>query len=168
MFFKPEKCDLFVTFDFSISYTPNCTVSTSHNFETISGEGLTEPPPQTPPPLLLWLRPRFGLRPQFSGASRPRLGLRPWIRTPKKPTWNRHWLSPPSNSIFVWLHPWPPAKFQLGPKMEKYVLKLPKAGYNKWKISKCKWKMRKAFSSFYPGPRNTNFPIFLELPTVSC
>ena len=47
MFFKPEKCDLFIDFNFSISYTPNCTVS-SYNFEKISGEGLTEPPPQTP------------------------------------------------------------------------------------------------------------------------
>ena len=79
MCFKPEKCDLFVAFDFSISYTPNCTIS-SNNFETNSGERLTEPPPQTPPPLLLGLRPRFGLRPQFSRASRPRLGLRPRIR----------------------------------------------------------------------------------------
>ena len=52
MFFKPEKCDLFVAFDFSISYTPNCTIP-SYNFEKISGEGLTKPPPQTPPLLLL-------------------------------------------------------------------------------------------------------------------
>ena len=46
-------------------------------FQKFSGEGLTEPPPQTPPPLFLGLRPRFGLRPQFSGALRPRLGLLP-------------------------------------------------------------------------------------------
>ena len=46
-------------------------------FQKFSGEGLTEPPPQTPPPAFSRLRPRFGLRPQFSGASRPRLGLRP-------------------------------------------------------------------------------------------
>ena len=39
------------------------------NFHTFSGEGA---PPQTPPPLCLGLRPRFGLRPQFSSASRSR------------------------------------------------------------------------------------------------
>ena len=57
-------------------YAPKWMVS-SLIFQKFSGEGLTEPPPQTPPPLFLGLRPRFGLRPQFSGASRPRLGLRP-------------------------------------------------------------------------------------------
>ena len=46
-------------------------------FQKFPGEGLTEPPPQTPPPIFLGLRPRFGLRPQFSGASRPRFGLGP-------------------------------------------------------------------------------------------
>ena len=49
-------------------------------FQNFSGEGLTEPPPQTPPPLFLGLRPRLmSYRPQFSGASRPRLGLRPYL-----------------------------------------------------------------------------------------
>ena len=57
-------------------YAPKWMVS-SLIFQKFSGEGLTELPPQTPPPLFLGLRPRFGLRPQFSGASRPRLGLRP-------------------------------------------------------------------------------------------
>ena len=98
VFFKPEKWDLFVASDFSISYTQNCTVS-SYNFEKISGEGLTEPPPQTPPPLLL------GLRPRFSGASRPRLGLRPRICPPPRsqPGPILGWAPP---SIFVWLRPW--------------------------------------------------------------
>ena len=57
-------------------YAPKWMVS-SLIFQKFSGEGHTEPPPQTPPPLFLGLRPRFELRPQFSGASRPRLGLRP-------------------------------------------------------------------------------------------
>ena len=35
--------------DFRFKYTPECTVS-SMNFKKNSGEGLTEPPPQTPPP----------------------------------------------------------------------------------------------------------------------
>ena len=34
------------------------------------------PSPDPSPRFFLGLRPRFGLRPQFSGASRPRLGLR--------------------------------------------------------------------------------------------
>ena len=67
--------------DFGFKYTPDWTIWSS-KFQKISGEGLTEPPPQTPPPLFLGLRPRFGLRPQISGASRPRFGLRP-IRTPQ-------------------------------------------------------------------------------------
>ena len=42
-----------------------------------SGRGSPSPVPRPLPPLFLGLRPRFGLRPQFSGASRPRLRLRP-------------------------------------------------------------------------------------------
>ena len=37
-------------------------------FQKFSGEGLTEPLPRPLPPLFLGLCPRFGLRPQFSGA----------------------------------------------------------------------------------------------------
>ena len=54
-------------------------------FQKFSGEGLTEPPPQTPPPFFLGLRPRFGLRPQFSGASRLRIGLRPRFSGASRP-----------------------------------------------------------------------------------
>ena len=42
-----------------------------------SGEGLAEPPPQTPLSGFLGLRPRFELRPQFSGALPLRFRLRP-------------------------------------------------------------------------------------------
>ena len=38
--------------------------------------GSPSPLPRPLPPLFLGLRPRFRLRPQFSGASHPRLGLR--------------------------------------------------------------------------------------------
>ena len=49
----------------------------SMNFQNFSGEGLTEPPPRDPlPPLNLKLRPRL------SGALRPRFGLRPQFTPP--------------------------------------------------------------------------------------
>ena len=46
-------------------------------FKNFLGRGSPSPLPRPLPPLFLGLRSRFGLRPQFSGASRPRLGLRP-------------------------------------------------------------------------------------------
>ena len=46
-------------------------------FKNFLGRGSPSPLPRPLPPLFLGLRPRFGLRPQFSGASRPRLGLCP-------------------------------------------------------------------------------------------
>ena len=57
-------------------YAPKWMVS-SLIFQKFSGEGSPSPLPRPLPPIFLGLRPRFGLRPQFSGASRPRLGLRP-------------------------------------------------------------------------------------------
>ena len=47
-----------------------------YEFSKFSGEGLTEPPPQTLPLLNLRLRSRF------SGALRPRFGLRPQFTPP--------------------------------------------------------------------------------------
>ena len=46
-------------------------------FKNFLGRGSPSPLPRPLPTLFLGLRPRFGLRPQFSSASRPRLGLRP-------------------------------------------------------------------------------------------
>ena len=66
--------------NFHLNYnTADCTVS-SMNFQKFSGEGLTEPSPQTPSPaqylalLLIWastsnlwrFAPRFGFNPQFT------------------------------------------------------------------------------------------------------
>ena len=52
------------------------------NSKNFLGRGSPSPLPRPLPPLFLGLRPRFGLHPQISGASRPRFGLRP-IRTPQ-------------------------------------------------------------------------------------
>ena len=49
----------------------------SMNFQNVSGEELTEPPPQTPSPAL-----SLRLRRRFSGALRPRFGLRPQFTPP--------------------------------------------------------------------------------------
>ena len=57
-------------------YAPKWMVS---SFQKFSGRGSPSPLPRPLPPLFLGLRPRFGLRPQFSGASRPRLGASPSI-----------------------------------------------------------------------------------------
>ena len=65
-----------------LKYAPKWMVSSLIFF---SGEGLTEPLPRPLPPFFLGLRPWFGLRPQFSGASRLRLGLRPWISGASRP-----------------------------------------------------------------------------------
>ena len=92
MFFKPEKCDLFVAFNFSIS-SPNCTVS-SYNFEKISGEGLTEPPPQTPPPASSRASPSVRASPSNLGRFAPSTWASPLNSPPEKPTWTRSWLSP--------------------------------------------------------------------------
>ena len=53
-------------------------------FKNFLGRG-SPSPPQTPPPFFLGLHPRFGLRPQFSGASRPRLRLRPRFSGASRP-----------------------------------------------------------------------------------
>ena len=66
-------------------------------FKNFLGRGSPSPLPRPLPPLFLGLRPRYGLRPQFSGASRPRLGLRPqlsigarpWFGSPKINSWIR-------------------------------------------------------------------------------
>ena len=70
MFFKLEKSALFIAFAFSISYTPNCTVS-SYNFGNFSGEGLTEPPPQTPPPASSRASPSVRASPSIFGRFAP-------------------------------------------------------------------------------------------------
>ena len=58
------------------------------------------PSPRPLPPFFLGLRPRFGLRPQFSGASRLRLGrFAPSIRAPPSTFGRRTWFGPPQNKL---------------------------------------------------------------------
>ena len=45
-------------------------------FKNFLGRGSPSPLPRPLPPFFLGLRPRFGLRPQYSGASRPRLSTK--------------------------------------------------------------------------------------------
>ena len=98
-----------------LRYAPKWMIS-SLIFQKFSGEGLTEPPPQTPPPVFSWASPSvrgFALNSQAlrafdSGASRPRFGLRPQLLVgelglapPKINCWIRHWLQP----CLIWNFP---------------------------------------------------------------
>ena len=84
-------------------------------FKNFLGRGSPSPLPRPLPPLFLGLRPRFGLRPQFSGASRPRLGLRPRYSGASRPRFGLRPqlsigdldLAPPK--INSWIRPWPTA-----------------------------------------------------------
>ena len=81
-------------------------------FKNFLGRGSPSPLPRPLPPLFLGLRPRFGLRPQFSGASRPRLGLRPRYSGASRPRFGLRpqlsigdlGLAPPK--INSWIRPW--------------------------------------------------------------
>ena len=78
--------------------------STMHQYERFQariftnflGRGSPSPLPRPLPPFFLGLRPRFGLRPQYSGASRPRLStknLSKWMKLCCAPQWGS--LDPP-------------------------------------------------------------------------
>ena len=105
------KTILLVISNNCFKYGPKWMVS-SLIFQEFSGEGLTETPSQTPPPLFLELRPRFGLRPQFSGASGPRFRLRPRYSDASRP---RFWLRPQLSigdlglapKVNFWIRQWP-------------------------------------------------------------
>ena len=87
-------------------------------FKNFLGRGSPSPLPRPLPPLFLGLRPRFGLRPQFSGASRPRLGLRPRYSGASRPRFGLRpqlsigdlGLAPPKNKFLdpapVLCHAW--------------------------------------------------------------
>ena len=69
-------------------------------FKKFLGRGSPSPLPRPLPPFFLGLRPRFGLRPQFSGASRLRLGrFAPSIRAPPSTLGLRTWFGPPQNKF---------------------------------------------------------------------
>ena len=74
-------------------------------FKNFLGRGSPSPLPRPLPPFFLGLRPRFGLRPQFSGASRLRLGrFAPSIRAPPSTFGRRTWFGPPK--INCWIRHW--------------------------------------------------------------
>ena len=75
--------------DLCFECTPDCTVS-SLNFQKFSGEGFTEPLPRPLPSIYLGLRPRFGLRPQFLGASHPWFRLHPQYSGASRPRFGLH------------------------------------------------------------------------------
>ena len=87
-------------------------------FKNFLGRGSPSPLPRPLPPLFLGLRPRFGLRPQFSGASRPRLGLFPSILGHFAPSIRA------SPSTFDW-GPWfgPPKNKFLDPPLQAHIFK---------------------------------------------
>ena len=67
------------------------TIHQIERFEVKNFRGLTKPLPQTSLPLFLWLRPRFGLCPQISAASRPWFGLYPILTPPTFEAWLGPW-----------------------------------------------------------------------------
>ena len=72
-------------------------------FKNFLGRGSPSPLPRPLPPFFLGLRPRFGLRPQFSGASRLRLGrFATSIRAPPSTFGRRTWFGPPPK-INCWI-----------------------------------------------------------------
>ena len=81
-------------------------------FKNFLGRGSPSPLPRPLPPFFLGLRPRFGLRPQYSGASRPRLStknLSNRIKLCCAPQWGS--LDPPLdtvNATWIWLSSTPP------------------------------------------------------------
>ena len=71
-------------------------------FKNFLGRGSPSPLPRPLPPFFLGLRPRFGLRPQFSGASRLRLGrFAPSIRAPPSTFGRRTWFGPPKINCWI-------------------------------------------------------------------
>ena len=95
-------------------------------FKTFLGRGSPSPLPRPLPPFFLGLRPRFGLRPQFSGASHLRLGLRPRFLGASRSRFGLQLsiielgLAPNINS---WIRPWSQAfnHLTIGPPMKSRI-----------------------------------------------
>ena len=86
-------------------------------FKNFLGRGSPSPLPRPLPPFFLGLRPRFGLRPQFSGASRLRIGLRPRFSGASRP---RFGLRP---QLSVENLVWPPQNKFLDPPLAQVSLR---------------------------------------------
>ena len=82
-------------------------------FKNFLGRGSPSPLPRPLPPFFLGLRPRFGFRPQFSGASRLRIGLRPRFSGASRP---RFGLRP---QLSVENLVWPPQNKFLDPPLKE-------------------------------------------------
>ena len=76
-------------------------------FKNFLGRGSPSPLPRPLPPFFLGLRPRFGLRPQFLGASRLRIGLRPRFSGASRPRFGLR----PQLSVENLVWPPPPNEF---------------------------------------------------------
>ena len=90
--------------DFRFNYTPKCMVS-SLNFQNLSGEGLTEPPPQSPSPA------QSQASPSILGHFAPSVPAAPSIRPSNmfnNPSPNRGVLNQTlfSHTPTSWLHHW--------------------------------------------------------------
>ena len=97
-------------------------------FQNFLGRGSPSPLPRPLPPFYLGLRPRFGLRPQFSGASRPRLGLHPRFSAASRP---RFGLRPQLSIGDLDLAPPPQSQF-LDPPVLTFFL----VTFEQWEILK--------------------------------
>ena len=90
-----EPCILSFISNVCLKYAPKCMVSRL-NFQKFSGEGLTEPPPQTPPPVFSRALPSVRASPSILGRFAPSIRASPstfdwgsWFGPPKVNSWIR-------------------------------------------------------------------------------
>ena len=96
-----------------LKYAPKCMVSRLI-FQKFSGEGLTEPPPQTPPPVLSRASPSVRASPSILGRFAPSTRASPSIlgrfapsiwASPSTFDWGS-WFGPPPPKVNSWIRQW--------------------------------------------------------------